>query len=481
MFFVTTNHNLELFRPSLCQVIYELRYDLASLNMRQFGEQHDRPVVSFLNKEGRFSMNKKLPFFSIFLLFGLSFTPHVDATATYYVSGATGCNNSPANGSLSSPWCTINYGVSRLTSGDTLYVRAGTYKEDVYISGPAGTAVAPTIIRTYLGETATIVGAGISSGRVKITNTSHITLDGFIITNFNQGLFVENSQHVTVQNVTVHHVGQEGIHVISNSSFITIQNNTIHDTRQWQYNGEGIYVGQGSTSPLDNSNNVTIRNNTVYNVNDEAIEIKPGTHDCIVEGNNVSQALLDAAYSGPGAGSIEINQAKNGNQVWASDPRHIVRNNFVHDTKMGIRAGTGVMVYNNVVYNIDLAFPGIYVDNLSGDFYTRKIYHNTVDLPSNRAIVVNLGVVDVVNNIGPSTTYNTATSDSYYVNKAKADYHLVAGSPPVNAGRDLLNAVPTDIDGMSRLINLPPDHGAYEYGGDTGAVPPPTPTNLKVF
>lgn len=425
-------------------------------------------------------MNKKLTLFSTFFLLVLSVAFDVGAT-TYYVSGTSGCSNSPANGSMSSPWCTVNYGVSRLAGGDTLYVRAGTYREDVYISGPAGTVVTPTMIRTYPGETVTLVGAGVNSGRVKIANTSHVTLDGFIITNFNQGLFIENSQYVTVQNVTVHHVGQEGIHVISNSSFVTIQNSTVHDTRQWQYNGEGIYVGQGSTNPLDNSNNITIRNNTVYNVNDEAIEIKPGTHDCVVEGNNVSRALLDPAYSGSGAGSIEINQAKNGNQVWTTDPRHIVRNNRVHDTKMGIRAGTGVTVYNNIVYNIDPAFPGIYVDNLNGDSYTRKIYHNTVDLPSNRAIVVNSGVADVVNNIGPSSTHNISTSDIYYVNKAKADYDLIAGSAPVNAGRDLSSIVPADIDGMSRLITLPPDLGAYEYQGNAAVVPPPAPTNLKVF
>lgn len=387
------------------------------------------------------------------------------AAAIYYVdnSGSPACSNSPTYGSVSSPWCAINYAISRIAGGDTLYVKGRTYRESVYINGPSGTAAAPTSVRAYPGHTVTILGAGVSSGRVKIENTSHITFDGFIITNFNQGLFVDNSHHITIQHTTVHHIGQEGIGIHMDSSFITIQNNTVHDTRQWQYNGEGIYVGHGSTASKDNSHHVTVRNNTIYNVTDEAIEIKPGTHDCIVEGNDVSRALRDPSYSGPGAGSIQINQSVNGNQIWAADPHHIVRNNSVHDTKIGIQAGTGVTVYNNILYNIDPAYPGIRVDNINGDSYTRKIYHNTVDLPSERAILVKAGSVEILNNIGPATPGNIATSDAYYVDKFMANYRLAAGTAPIDAGRDFTSIIPTDAEGKSRRSSPPPDLGAYEY------------------
>jgi hypothetical protein len=65
----------------------------------------------------------------------------------------------------------------------------------VYIAGPSGTPASPTIIRAYPADAVTITGASVSSGQVTIVNTSHITFDGFIITNFNQGLFVDNSHH----------------------------------------------------------------------------------------------------------------------------------------------------------------------------------------------------------------------------------------------------------------------------------------------
>lgn len=418
-------------------------------------------------------MRKMLPLLSTFFSLGFSMSAHV-AAATYYVdnSGSPACGNSPTHGSASNPWCTIMYGIGHIAGGDALYVKTGTYKENVYIKGPAGTVGAPTIISAYSGQTVTLVGDGMNSGRVKIENTSYLTFDGFIITNFNQGLFVDHSHYITVQNNRVHHVGQEGIGVHLDSSFITIQNNRVHDTRQWRYNGEGIYVGHGSTASKDNSHHVTVRNNEIYNTADEGIEIKPGTHDCVIEGNEVSRALQDPGYSGTGAGSIEIGPSSNGNQVWTSDPHHIVRNNFVHDTKMAIRADTGVTVYNNVVYNIDPAFPGIYVANPLGDSYTRKIFHNTVDLPSGRAIVVGSGPSDVKNNIGPAATNNIATSDAYYVGKSVANYHLASGTAPINGGQDLTGIVPIDIEGRSRLTNRPPDLGAYEYVGSKTSTTP---------
>jgi parallel beta-helix repeat protein len=402
-------------------------------------------------------------------------------SANYYVnnSGSPACSNSPSSGTQTNPWCTISYAVSRITGGSNLYVKAGTYREEVYISGPAGAEAKDTLIKA--DSEVILYGSGVNSGRIKIANTSYITFDGFTITNYNQGLFVENSNHITVRNVTVHHVGQEGVHVHGNSSFVTIQNNTVHDTRQWQYNGEGIYIGTSSSGPLDNTNNITIRNNTIYNVNDEGIELKPGTHDCLVEGNTIYNAMRDPAYS-TGAGAIEINEATiscdkcaGGRQTWGSNPNNVVRNNVVHSSKTGIRAGTGSTVFNNVVYNTPSPYYGIIVDNNASDSYTRRIYNNTVDVPSTRAIVVNGGTADVRNNIGPTSSANIATASDYYVSGAAGDYHLVAGSAPVDAGVDLSAYFNTDKDGLTRSQGSRWDIGAYEFGGGT---PTSTPTPI---
>jgi parallel beta-helix repeat protein len=418
---------------------------------------------------------------------------------TYYVnnSGTAACNNIASNGSKANPWCTISYGISRISSGDTLYVMAGTYNEVLYINSPAGTAGKPTVIKAYPGNVVNIFGLGVSTGRVKIINTSYLTLDGFRVTNHNQGIFVESANNIKILNCEVYNIGQDGIGIHYNSSYVTVQNCIVHDTRQWQYNGEGIYIGTGSGGPLDNTNNVTVRNNIIYNTTDEGIELKPATHDILVEGNVLYNIMTDPNYSA-GGGAIEVNPATiscpncpNGLQTWPSNPNQVIRNNIVHSCKTGIRAGTGSMVYNNLVYDIPDPFYGILVNNSAADSYLRTIYQNTVDVPSNRAIVVTSGAADVKNNIGPSTAYNLVSNNSYFVDivSVKKDYHLVPGSAPINAG--VVTNILTDLDGNVRPQGGGYDIGAYEYGSGTGTLNNqfikqqikiyPNPTNDKLF
>jgi len=287
------------------------------------------PHCSTKNRRNFMGSRKKTIFWEKYLL-SLSFLAilfsNVAYCATYYVdnSGSPTCSNSLPYGTEANPWCTINYGITHISGGDNLYVKAATYHEDVYIAGPAGSVNKDTLIKAY--PDVIIYGSGVGSGRVKIANTSHITFDGFAMTNFNQGLFVESASYITVQNCSVYNVGQEGIHIKLNSSYVTIQNCTIHDTRAWQYNGEGIYVGTAATqTPLDNTHHINIRNNTIYNTNDECIELKPGTHDSIIEGNTMYNCLTDPGITQTWWGSIEVNEAVNTNQHWDSNPNHIIQ------------------------------------------------------------------------------------------------------------------------------------------------------------
>ena len=79
----------------------------------------------------------------------------------YYVA-PTGSDAN--NGSLSSPWKTIQYAATKVIAGDTVNVRAGTYAETVTItrSGAAGTGQR-IIFRNYAGEHPVIHGDGSQS------------------------------------------------------------------------------------------------------------------------------------------------------------------------------------------------------------------------------------------------------------------------------------------------------------------------------
>jgi parallel beta-helix repeat protein len=388
--------------------------------------------------------------------------------ATRYVdnSATRQCRDSESFGSEAQPWCTISYAIGRLKGGDELYVKQGRYDEDVYIDGPSGSPGKPTVIRTYPGHRVTIRGEG-NTGRVKITGVSYLTLDGFTITNFQQGLFVEGaSRHIVVQNCTIHDVGQEALHVKENSSFVTIEGCTIYNTQVIGgcCNGEGIYVGTSSSGPLDNTNNVTVRNNRIHDTTDEGIELKPGTHHCVVEGNDLY--ANNTKISSP-AGAIEVNHRDNPAQSWSGNPEHLVRNNRIHDNKAGIRLGTGATAYNNVIYNTG-GYPGIFVDNVNNDNFTRYVYHNTVHVIRG-GIRVSGGAADVRNNIGTTGVSNVTFNPAFFVDVGGHDYRLVHGAVPVNTGVDLRSAVPADHSGALR--DARPDLGAYESGAPANPLP----------
>ncbi|PYT06571.1 MAG: hypothetical protein DMF49_10755, partial [Acidobacteria bacterium] len=101
-------------------------------------------------------------------LLSLQVTPALAQGTTYYV--ATTGSDSSGTGVLTSPWKTINFGISKLKPGDTLFVRAGTYLEQVS-AAVSGTATAPILVQGYQGETVTVdSGPKDSAGRPLFQN-----------------------------------------------------------------------------------------------------------------------------------------------------------------------------------------------------------------------------------------------------------------------------------------------------------------------
>jgi hypothetical protein len=88
--------------------------------------------------------------------------------ATYYVS-KTG-NDTSGDGTLGTPWASIQKGVNALRAGDTLYIRVGTYYESV--TAPAlctGTVGNVITISSYQNEEVVIEGAAVATGWAQCT------------------------------------------------------------------------------------------------------------------------------------------------------------------------------------------------------------------------------------------------------------------------------------------------------------------------
>lgn len=74
---------------------------------------------------------------------------------TFFVDASKGDDAGP--GSKGEPWKTINHAMKQVRAGHTLYLREGSYFENIYCAA-AGTPDAPITIRAYPGERVTIDG-----------------------------------------------------------------------------------------------------------------------------------------------------------------------------------------------------------------------------------------------------------------------------------------------------------------------------------
>jgi hypothetical protein len=88
-------------------------------------------------------------------------------------------------GDLTRPFRTVSKGLASLRAGDTLYLRGGTYVEDVSPTLRSGTAKARITVRNYPGEKPTI------KGRVHLYSPDYWTFDGFNVT-WNTGNFTDH-------------------------------------------------------------------------------------------------------------------------------------------------------------------------------------------------------------------------------------------------------------------------------------------------
>ena len=149
---------------------------------------------------------------------------------------------------------------------------------------------------TLCGTRNAILDAGSlsASGYALTIRGSYWVLDGFTVTNAQQGVRLEGSSWSTVRRLAIYNIGQEALNLRDFASHDTLEANLIHDTgRVTAEYGEGIYVGSynGVWASLtggqpDRSDSTVVRNNVIGpNVTAEAIDVKEGTTGGLIEGN----------------------------------------------------------------------------------------------------------------------------------------------------------------------------------------------------
>lgn len=222
--------------------------------------------------------------------------------ATYYIAASGGSDEN--DGSIGSPWATFAKAGATIATGDTVYLRGGTYLQEWYFPNIVG----PIVLSGYPGETAVIDGENVrpdSWGLVSISyNNDYWTVKDITIVNSAVFGVLSNASctGVTLSNLTIHDCFGAAIAIFGDS--IVVEDCTMYDVCLENYMGKldsvdgtwsnGVEVGRSVDN--DPCNRPIIRRNTLYNCWGEGI----GAGKCdgaIIEDNVIYDCYSATLYS----------------------------------------------------------------------------------------------------------------------------------------------------------------------------------------
>jgi hypothetical protein len=377
--------------------------------------------------------------------------------ATYYVA-TTGSDSSP--GTKADPFRTIRRGASVLTPGATLYIRVGSYTESIdnndYTIPPGISWSTPVTIAGYPGETVILKPVGTCTV-LNLLNPSlqyvifrDIVLDGIDLVRSQETCVVismsPGTHHLRLQNLEVKNSPWHGI--LAAGRFHEFTNLKVHHNGGWvQVNG---------ISPGVNGAYLT-------------------TDDSIIDGGEY------------------YNNMCIGVRFFDSDPsqssdNNIVRNARLHDNGVGhgldgtstcpsggsgsLLGGVNNVAYNNLIYQNLAGLQVVSANSALG----MKVYNNTfykngnginIDAGSVGVALINNIIYQATNTIvdaGTNTTIsnNLQDTDPKFANADASDFHILTGSPAIDAGTTL-SVIIDDFARVPRPQGLQYDIGAYEY------------------
>jgi hypothetical protein len=422
--------------------------------------------------------------------------------ATYYV--ATNGNDSNP-GTESQPWRTIQRAADTLVAGDTVYIRAGTYNEQV-VPQNSGASGAYITYAAYPDETVTIDGAGLTlgsrDGLFQIYRQSYIKVVGLRVINAygggsTTGIRAEYASHIIIQGNYTYGTESSGIG-------IWYSDNIVVDRNEIEFANHGGYNENLSVSRSDQ---VEVMNNVVHHGfncpnGGEGINVKDGASNVKVH-HNIAHHLDKLCFG------LDAWQNHTFNIEYYQNVAHDCYHGFIVSSE---RTGLAenIWVYNNIAYNN--RFNGLTVVQWGGEpdgpkrdvyFINNTSYNNgygfRINALNNENVVfrnnilasngTNIAIASgaqaettVDHNLfydGNSGGDNAVIGDPLFVSVGTADFHLQANSPAIDAGSSL-NAPNSDFDGISRPQGAGYDIGAYEYGGSPQLTPTATSTSTTL-
>ena len=379
-------------------------------------------------------------------------------------------------GSEDQPWRTVQKAAETLNAGDTVYIRTGTYHEQVIPrnSGAAGQFIT---FAAYPGEAVTLDGAGVDipewNGLVYVIGREYIRISGLRVINaetnpHNPGILVEESRHIVIEDNFVTHSSDSGI-AAWNSVDVTVARNEVDNpcTAAWN---ESISIG--------GTDQFQVIDNHVHDSIKEGICIKHGSVNGEVFGNHVHHTSGVGIYV----------------DAWDTHTHDIrVYQNMVHDISgdgIALASESGgllenISVFNNLSYHNQYIGISTTINGPGGpqgehpmkniQIVNNTIYHNGWEVYGGGIVLDNPWAENVLvrNNICSQSFYfQLVASPAVPATSYTIDHNLIDGFNATEGeiwGDDALEGDPRFLDPAAGDFHLDPRSPAVNAGAAQGA------------
>jgi PKD repeat protein len=365
----------------------------------------------------------------------------------YYVDVNKG-NDLNSGLSLLAPWKTLKPANNKALAGDVIYLSGGVYSQesDQYhgLIHPtnSGTVNAPIIYKAIDGETPVLTGC-YQPILFANPNSEYIIVDGITVDGGNRDtslvdiFAMMSGNHNTIQNCTLTNATDNvdgGVRIYGN--YNKVLNCKISHAGCYNLGDvwvEGTYnlvegctifdIGH-DTMNLFGHHNIVRNNdlsNPIYRVADAAHSIGPERSYLVFDGNRVHGSPIHGAQ--------------------ANSPYQIIRRNVVYDNAqhgMGLYGGQPNMggssnsfIYNNTLYKNG----GVAIKlNQNGSSCVDVVMKNNISYK-------NVGGFSQYEGVNPANQHeiNNFNGNPYFADEGNNDFHLIFGSPCIDAGAFLTN------------------------------------------